>query len=305
MKKMVLLLLLGIYTTNIVFTYEYDEVMELLAAEKGGNIEFLTKINLGIPGGENWIALREKSTDGGQTIKGWIYIYIYLIDSEKNVKRIDSNSIPKQSTIKDRHNNPLEFDVMENIPGTQIGNYAAAFGDYNGDGIDEIFIFIPWNDDYCVIEGYNSDKGKIETLLNCRYDISSIQGPPPVEFTNYQGIDGIKIIFWDYLDSLGVEGRYAWIFVAWDEGSKKYVGLADSENEEIYNSKFTPISPKADNEKDIDLPKVESIAIEEEVTAVLPEENNRNIRFTIIIGIISGIILLAVIAFIVIKKKRA
>jgi hypothetical protein len=50
---------------------DYDEVRELLMAEEGGDIQYLSKINLGIPGGVNWIANRER------------YAYIYILSIAK------------------------------------------------------------------------------------------------------------------------------------------------------------------------------------------------------------------------------
>jgi len=315
MKKIVVLLLLGICSTNMVFTYEYDEVMELLEAEPGGNISFLSKINLGIPGGENWIALRGICIDAvGKVIKGLRYMCIYTVNIEKETVEKERKGVPEQSKI-DYNGKALEYDIMQSIPGTQIGSSAAAFGDYNGDGIDEIFWFYLGIEHYCVIRGYNSDKDRIDDFLECRYNITSINEPSPVEFINYKGIDGIKIYFWDYLDKIN-----RWRFWAWDEGSRKYIELASSENEEIDYSKFIPVPPKMDNESDGDQVKaesvaieegmpsvlpVESIAIEEEAPSVLPADNDRNIRFVIKTGIISVIVILAVIlCFIVIKRKK-
>jgi len=290
MKRTVLLLLLGICTTSIIFTYEYDEVKELLAAEKqtdGYNeITYLSRINSGICGGENWIAVR-KSRGGVSCL-----IYVYVIDSEKKVRTVDAISVweLEQAKSKFRGVETLEFDPMRNIPGTQIGDLVAKFADYNGDSLDEIIYFSLAIDDNCLINAWDGT-GKGTFIFSNRITVKSPHGPPPVEFTNYRGVDGIKV----YLkDTMNVED--IWEFWAWDEGSKKYVELANSENEEIDYSQFTPVTQEADNESDI-----------EEAPPVIQEDNGKKTRFAPKTIIISGVIALAVImcVIIVIRKKKS
>jgi hypothetical protein len=195
-------------------------------------IEYLSKINLGVPGGGEWLAVRE----GG---------YIYVIDSEKKVRVVDAISVTEQSKIMYRKpwdiSSPfvLEFDIMQNIPGTQTGNLAAAFGDYNGDGFDEIFYYSQGTYEDCGILGYNSETDKMGFYFTSDFRLRSRLGPPPVEFTNYQGIDGVMVILKDNMDE-----EYIWEFWAWDEGSRKYVKLAETGKEDIDVSRFSPIPSK-------------------------------------------------------------
>jgi len=271
MKKTVLMLLLGIGIASMAFADDYDEIKELieLAGKDRGEITYLSKINLGILGGENWFAIREG------------HIWIYTVDN-KNVRTVHGIDMIEQSEITYWGKNgkeALEFDIMQNIPGTQIGNLAAKFGDYNGDGLDEIF-FIEWgNWECCGILTWASDTGEITFYLYSRINIKSAKGPPPIEFINYQGVDGIKIYLKDTMNVKDI-----WEFWVWNEESKKYVKLASSEKEETDNSQITPITPKTDNE------------INEEQSMPVPQkENARKPQFALKIVIISSVIAFAVI----------
>jgi len=193
MKKFFLMFLL-IVITVLVFSDEIDEVMELLAKERGGEILFLSKINLGIPGGDNWIADRsDKST------------YVYTINDNKEVECVGEMSITELSEVRYwvRNNNTyidLEYDIMQGIPGTKLGSKAASFGDFNNDGKDEIFIINPYYESHCYIRGYDSESDKraikitpykeLTTHWSCRFDFISPREPAPVFFTRYQGRDG-------------------------------------------------------------------------------------------------------------------
>jgi hypothetical protein len=303
MKRILIALLIFAGITTFAWGQEddYDEVMEILLARKDydfnrDKIEYLSKINLGVPGGGEWLAVRED---------GWIYIYV--VDSEKKVRIVGGISVPEQITYweRDRGNRfVLEFDIMQNIPGTQIGNLPAAFGDYNGDGFDEIFFYTQGNYEDCGIRGYNSGTDKMESYFASYFNIKSRLGPPPVEFTNYQGIDGVMVSY----SKDNYHTDYIWEFWAWDEGSRKYVKLAETGKEDVDYSQFTPITPKVDNQKDneseaaVNIAETESVQPEE---TVVPAQEGKSTKFGFLFGIIVGIaVLMAVVGFIVMRRKK-
>jgi hypothetical protein len=283
----ILLLVFAICFANapLVFSDEIDEVRELLANERGGDILYLSKINLGIPGGDNWIADRSNGL-----------AYIYVIDNDKNINIQDRISYAEPSQIRymdqstySRAN--LEFDIMRDIPGTRIGNKAATFGDFNGDGTDEIFNFYD-SESLCTMWGYNSDKGEIESCFGCHYDIRDPKGPSPVEFINNQGIYNIKVNWW----SLS-EKQYFWIFFAWDEEQRKFVEIEKFVETEKDNIK--PPQPVLAEQNTDEF--AQDRETQKEVTST---DSGKNSRFYLYIGIAVGIIALALVAVFVVRRKK-
>ena len=302
MKRFFLLFLL-IASVALIFSDEIDEVRELLAKEKGGDILYLSKINLGIPGGDNWVANRSDDR----------WTYIYTINNDKEVKLVDGISITELSNVRywvrtDTYDN-LEYDIMQNIPGTRLGSKAAKFGDYNGDGKDEIFVIHPYDDSRCFIFGYNNDNVKKEYYLYNRFIISDPKGPIPIIFTNYQGLDGILIY------SRTFEGQNVWYFFVLNEGDKKYVRLMEIGTDELDYSMFPLVKPK---EKGYNEPAaVESVVtgneIElyekenafEETSASTPVNSGKSTKSILYIAITAVIaVLAAAVVFIVLRMKK-
>jgi hypothetical protein len=227
MKRILLGFFLAINIVVLVFSLGDDEIRELLMAEGIDDIQYLSKINLGIPGGDNWIVNRGR------------YTYIYIIDSDKNVKYFTTKSFALLSEIKYldpdlRANVDLEYSITQHFPGMRIGNNAAKFGDYNGDGKDEILNFEDSFSFRCVIWGYNSKKGEIVTYLISRCTLASHNGPPPAGVYNHLGTDGIVIYVWDY-----PQERYVWDFYVWHEANQKYAHMAEIGDKDIDYSMFT------------------------------------------------------------------
>ena len=284
MKKAVLALILTMAVASQAFSDEIDDVKELLANERGGDILYLSKINLGIPGGDNWIANRSN----GRT-------YIYVIDNDKKVNIQESRSYAEPSIIRymdqstySRAN--LEFDIMRDIPGTRIGNKAATFGDFNGDGTDEIFNFYD-SESLCTIWGYNSDKGKIESCFGCHYDIKDPKGPSPVEFINNQGIYNIKVNWWSLR-----EKQYIWVFWAWDEEQRKFVEIEEfvEDWEKSYKEPSQPILAEQNTGEFAQDRETQKIAT--------PADSSKGSRFIFYIAIAVGVI--ALVLFFVVRRKK-
>ena len=215
MRGIIFIIYIATRVVVTAFADEHDEIKRLLLAEEGGNIEALAKINLGFPDVDTWIVNRE---DG--------YTHIYSVDGEKNIRYVTLIATVEQSEVRYwdtniQSNVDLEFDIMQNIPGTRLGSKAVAFGDYNDDGIDEIFIIIPYNESRCNIWRI-CENGEKELYFASRFNITEPKGPPPVVFINYQGLDGIKVNVWDYPTK-----RYVWDFYAWSKMNNKFVIIAE------------------------------------------------------------------------------
>jgi hypothetical protein len=295
MKKMIFVCFLTVAVASQAFSDEIDDVMELLAAERGGEILYLSKVNLGIPGGDTWIADRRDE-----------WAYIYFIDSDKKVSVVKRGNRtfaePSKIMYMDQSTYSrvnLDFDIMRDIPGTRIGNKAATFGDFNGDGRDEIFDFYN-TESLCTISGYNSDKDTMESYFGCHYDIINPKGPSPVEFINNQGVYSIKVSLWDLR-----EKQYVWVFWAWDEESSKYVQYARINESEIRNSdtedNIRSVQPILAEQNTGELAEDRSV---QEETAFAPPDSEKKSGFNLYIVIISAIAVLAAAAIFIIEKKK-
>ena len=284
MNKIICMFIFIFNFTGLLFSDEYEEVKNLLSLEEGGEIKYLLEINLGIPGGRNWIVNRDK------------YLYIYLVDDNKDIITIDRWEIYKQSEVNyldvnSRSRKILEFDIMRNIPGTQLGDLAVSFGDYNGNGRDEILIFIPTNEDRCEIWGYDIENKKIENYFFCRYNITNPEGPSPIEFTEYLDMEGIMIYLWDY----PIE-QYIWSFFAWDEHRRKFTLRADlkDRNTESLNTNIEIQNKTEDNS---------TVKFNEEATKRIAKETEMN-QFPLWLFIGGGLVLLAVVVGVGVAVKR-
>jgi hypothetical protein len=292
MKKSILAFILTMAVASHAFSDEIDEVRELLAKERGGEILYLSKINLGISGGDTWIADRSNE-----------WAYIYFIDNDKKVsvvKRGDRTfADPSEIMCIDPNTQSmvnLEFDIMRDIPGTRIGNKVATIGDFNGDGMDEIFDFYN-TESLCTISGYNSDKETMESYFGYHYDIRDPKGPSPVEFINNQGIYSIKVNWWD-----SREKQYVWVFFAWDEESRKYVQYARMNETEIKNSDteddIKPSQPVlAEQSKD-------EFAEDGEIQKEFADDSGKSPRLIFYIAIAVGVIALALTLVFVVRRKK-
>jgi hypothetical protein len=91
----------------------------------------LARVDFGVPGGENWlIRIRYPSPEGNSFVYG---ISLNIINEDEIIK---SYYLGPDSDLS-RY---TEYDIMKDIPGTRMGNNAAsAYGDYNDDGVIEVF----------------------------------------------------------------------------------------------------------------------------------------------------------------------
>ena len=297
MKRAVLAFILTMAVASPIFADEIDEVRELLAKERGGDILYLSRINLGIHGGYNWIADRSD---------GWTYIY--TINDDKEVKEAGGISTATPTEIQYWDKNSQSFtnfddNIVQCIPGTRIGRKATSFGDYNGDGIDEIFNINTAIQLSCTISGYNNDNGKRIFFLNESFFPISPKGPAPVLFANYRGTDGILIHTIDRWE------QYVWVFLVWDEWSRKYELYMTIDADDMDWSMFTIIKNEdefvkaasvasnnrnelADDENELD------------ETSPFTTSDSGNSRFIFYVGIAVGVIAFAVALFFAVRRKK-
>jgi hypothetical protein len=253
---------------------------------------------LAFKGGENWIANRGR------------YTYIYTIDSEKEVKEITLMDISELAEVR--------YDgILQYIPGTQIGSKAGKFGDFNGDGIDEIFyisLYFTGGFD-CTVMGYDNEEGKIVFYINSPLNMAS-PSACPVGFYNYQGTDGLMIHMWSHSSRC-----YLWFFGVWDKEKQKYTEFARIwENDKDYSSiLFSQDIEKQDNQTGNGLeggearvtrteePPTEAVIIgEQPEETVLPavEDGVKSLQFSLIILIAGTVAVAVVVIFLVARKKR-
>jgi hypothetical protein len=296
MKKAVLALILTMAVASQAFADEIDEARELLSKERDGDILYLSRINLGISGGDNWIA---------NWSDGWTRIFI--INDNKDVKEAGGIGTVEISDIRyliSRNTyNDLEYDIMQGIPGTRLGSKAANFGDYDNDGIDEIFYINPYNESRCSIWKYDSDKEELVIYFSYRFDLISSGKPSPVTFANYQGKDGILVHNRNHLAE-----QYVWYFFVWSEENRKYEKLMEIDADDMDWSMF-------------DVVKNENSQIDSEPAAVerdffvaeskQPEDrkkfsfdDGKDSRLIFYIAIAVGVIALALAVVFVVRRKK-
>jgi hypothetical protein len=117
---------------------------------------------------------------------------------------------------------------MQNIPCIRIGNSNTAFGDFNGDGIDELFILDFGRFNMLYIEGYDEENDSFKRFLEITFDVKDWnQSLSPINYLTYDGMYGFYILYISYYESGDYyvvdpdTGKY--IFYAWDDDQRHYI----------------------------------------------------------------------------------
>jgi hypothetical protein len=191
--------------------YENDRYIKKITNE----IVFIEKANFGIPGGDNWIV--RTSARG---------ISVYVVNGNKIEKHYKVFTMDYNLT---KHTN---FDIMRDISGTHIPGGTSSIGDFNDDGIDEIFQYaFGGMGNFVLIWFYNSETDDFRTYCSISFMlIDPDNGPAPAEFMTYQDMFGFKVCVYETSVAGGPDYVYEphpnngrWFFYTWDGEQREYV----------------------------------------------------------------------------------
>jgi hypothetical protein len=228
---------------------------------------FLKKVNMGIPGGDNYIVVWKDLSEN--RIRNILFVYSISDKIEKSISMGLGIIDPRRET---------SFNIMHDIPGIHIPETGLSIYDINKDGFDDLigYIFTGLGD-YIGIYSYDQSKEKIVNYSEDVYFelVDYSNGPPPLEFLNYNGMDGFKVFSW-FIPGIQtinlINDIYAWYFYSWNPEVNKYTVISEyyinNQNKEysIYNF------PREHFEKRINNWISDSPQIVEEIIEIEPAE---------------------------------
>jgi hypothetical protein len=296
----------GNQASDLVFQSEEEKIEDILyareewATKRNRLILSVKKINFGIPGGDNWLVEWSNPVTDEYTL-----LILYLMKDGAILKDYDLGL----NSNKDSESGQRIFDIMKDIPGTHIGSGTSSIGDFNGDGLDEIFTFgFGGNGKFILIKGYDAATDGIENYCRIPFDIiDSENGPAPAEFMIYKGMEGFKV----YYVELSVAGGPSyvpdpkpdndkWFFYTWDGTKKEYVRV-----EEVMDDPPAVTEPE---EAVVFPPAAEPDVIEDEIPATEPEVVTPA-KANIFAGIAAALLIAGALTVVLVllkkKKKRA
>jgi len=202
------------------FLYKNDRYFD----ERNAEIDFIERANFGIPGGENWIVKLNS-----------MHIIIYVINGGR-IEEDYYGTISGQYFVDQSMEEVSKHDILHDIPGTHIPGGSVSFGDFNGDGVDELFRYL-----YVKELGHNIDifhyEPQIKGFAFCRIRYKNVdlnRGLAPVKFMKYRGKHGFKV-YYSNIEASGGQ-RWVpepdpkndkWIFYAWDEKLRMFVDTGE------------------------------------------------------------------------------
>jgi hypothetical protein len=219
----------------LVYQMEEESIKDLLYAHEkewvmkwNASVLSLRKVNFGIPGGDNWLA----EWSDNET-RSYTNLIVYLIDghSIKSDYNFGLNDNKNREFVQNR------YDIMRDIPGAHIGNGTSSIGDFNSDGLDEVFKYaFGGMGNFIFVTGYDSTADEFRDY--CRIPFAIIDpenGPAPVVFMTYKGMDGFKVYFFEPTVAGGPTlppdpanpNNGKWIFYTWDETKREYVEMEE------------------------------------------------------------------------------
>jgi hypothetical protein len=201
--------------------YVYDDT---IYPDDSSEILSLYKINGGAPGGDNWLV------DWKTGSNRYTHMMLYVLHDNIALKHYDLGLNFKMQTYS-------SYDIMQDIPGTHIGNGCSSMGDFNGDGLDEVFRYgFGGNGNFIVIIGYDTATDDIEYYCSIPFQIiDSENGPAPVEFMTYKRMVGFKVYYFELTVAGGPTlppdpaspNNRKWFFYTWDAERREYVQVEE------------------------------------------------------------------------------
>jgi len=185
-------------------------------------IVFIDKIDLGIPGGDNWVVRLSKGRSD--------FLIVYAINKNGIEKSYDFSIFD----IEQESN----YNIMRDIPGSHIGDSTSSIGDFNGDGKNEIFEYGFYGRGFfLIIRGYDVEKDDFEDYCQIPFRLIDIDnGPAPVEFITYNDMYGFKVLYEQielglsyYTEPDPNSKSNKWFFYTWDKEQKKYIEIVEIE----------------------------------------------------------------------------
>lgn len=272
-------------------------VQSEMATRRNESILFMKKVNFGIPGGDNWLVEWSESYD-----KTLANLFVYSINDHV-IKNSYNLGITYNMLSR------TKFDIMKDIPGTHIGDGTSSVGDFNGDGLDEIFQYgFFGRGNTVLIYGYSVQENEVVYYCSIPFDIIDDEnGPAPVEFMTYKGMDGFKVYYVMPSVAGGPDYVYApapdnwkWYFYTWDEVEWKYLRV-----EEIVDEPFLAAEPEEEATVPPPPPAAEAETIEEDIPVVetVAVTSSRPVFFMVIAAVLftTGILLVIVVLW---KRKK-
>ena len=297
MKKNIILLLFIVLLLLPIYSFAQDklEIKNLLyeitdRRIRGEEIILLEEFNFGIDGGINllveWYGHNYRNTG-----KNNRRLIIYVLDVENREIKFEY-----QLLMLDGNWPPLFSSWYLGISGIIIDSDLCQIADFNGDGFDEILLFIESDTgNRLEIQGYESESNRFE--LYCEIPILITRQnnqPSPVEFLNYKGKYGFKAL----------SPNNKWFFYTWDETQRKYIEVEEvdpryigEEGARLYQRESEEL-----NKNEIEQVVDSETTLENE----LPQ-TSKDSQFPLWLFIGGGLVLLAAVGVgvaVIVKKRR-
>ncbi|WP_461248083.1 hypothetical protein, partial [Treponema sp. R6D11] len=160
-----------------------------------------------------------------------MHIFVYVINDGK-IQEDYYGTLSGQYFVDQYLDEISEYDILRNIPGTHTPEGSVSVGDFNGDGIDEIFRYLYIKELGHIIDIFHYEpQRKGFVFCRIRYKIIDLKkGPAPVEFLTYKGKYGLKVFYSNIEEKDGPRWipdpdpkNDKWIFFSWDEAQRTYV----------------------------------------------------------------------------------
>jgi hypothetical protein len=208
---------------------EEEKIRDLLLAQAERATKYnetvlsIKKVNFGLSGGDNWLVEWGKQYD----ISTLLLLYLIKDDIILKYYNFGSNFNMLSET---------SFDIMKDIPGAHIGKGTSSIGDFNSDGLDEIFQYGFFGYGKTVhVYGYGVQEDDVVFYCSIPFQLVDPEnGPAPVEFITYKGMEGFKVYYVQLRVSGGpgyvpepMPDNNKWFFYTWDSEKRGYIRVEE------------------------------------------------------------------------------